>query len=484
MPSPKYGSLGAALMPACPKPAVKAATDKAGTLPSGTSTPVPHQPVTVKPAVFKPSVPTKPASESPAPKASASKPCDISELSVNCGHSKKRQATGNGVLQIVPKTRQIAEKYSAKFFSLVEVSGDYARGGQDQLDILVKSMDGKASGRKEICLKRTDTPPSDGEWISGERRTETIQATKSPGIWLAAAQPVIYVVHGRGCTDDNMHRVAVEVFPSEEYGLDVSVEGFRKYYEEWNMYLELFNKATFGAVDITQTMQPPTGKFRLSLGWKENDDYRAYYNADIGAALDPVWGTAFTGKISFTTLIATASGGPLAGAIAKLIAKRADGYLSITLGFAVSITGNFRAKRFTLPETKWTCTGSTKFAGKGSFTVALGVKATVWTICVKIEGRISTDLILSAEYEVSDHGIKTAPKLTFGEIWFKIIIIRGTHEEEEKPSDEALEAGSQAVGPAGAGENRWDKPAYSCRLREKEELTFAPWQIVRWGAEK
>lgn len=397
------------------------------------------------------------------PRCAPTKPCDIVDLKLYCGDRGEPYAVTSQkgtVLQVVPSKGVKKVCDSVKYFGLVECSRTKTSGGVDDVTAVVVSQDGQAAGRKEICFKRSASPPGESEWVSAQRKTEQIKSTPSEAAWLADVTPEEYSIFGRGCVDGSERNLTLQVFPSEQYELKIAVTLFKKYYDQWNMYIKLFAGATFGAVEITQKMKPPEGVITVNTGWKEEKNKPlAYYDVEVLAGLDPWWGGSIEISVSILTLVATCAS-PLAVVLARVAKKLVDGYVSVEVGISTSLKAGWHGKQYYLES--FQNSGEFKITGKGEIVLTIGVKANLWVLEVRLEGKATTELEIAGTLEGSARGLEVDGSFTYGEIKIKFVTVWSAYDAEEKDLDDDGAA----------------KTGKEYTLRPKDEVPFGPWPLI------
>jgi hypothetical protein len=371
--------------------------------------------------------------------ASDTHTCIINELMVE---EKKtgRKPSSESLLQVVPKAT--ATKSSEVKWHGFQVTLEKEYEGRAAIKSNLK-LDG-AEG--ESCYRHSITGITQG-WESIE--TKTFDITGLPEelhkLWSAKATPRKKYIKGRGC-DGATKTVTLEVYPDQQYSAEVSLDAFGDWMEavkeSWkNFGLSILN---LSPVEISPEIQGPKGYLKASWGWQENDDWRAYFQFEADAGLDPVLGVAIDVKLSVVKLAATAAGIP--PPINSFIAEHiADILLSAGVEGKATLSGEPRGRRFTTG--KWESSAEATFAVSGALIFALMARiGSKYVISVSIQGSVETRLIGESKSELDSKGLFITPVIKINPFTAKIkvrlrafVVISKSKEKKWTPWKEEYE---------------------------------------------
>jgi type VI secretion system secreted protein VgrG len=312
----------------------------------------------------------------------SSKPCGIGELDVTCSH--KRKPGPNQILQVVPDTE--ATDKIEKAWGPVTVTLTKKYKGKDEVTAKVESKEPGASGRKQLACLDTASSPSESEWKSkSEDKYPMLPAGPDDDMWPINAAPKIHHVFGRGC-DDVFQTVTIESYPSQQYSVELSTKFFEDWVKTVNKGWEEWGDKIMGVspVELKPKLTGPKGKASLSWGWKEDKDWRAYFEiaADIG--LDPILGVGIEVEVSLVKVAGASAGIP------PCITDLAHEHLA-----DIFVTGGAEVKGcFTGgPRGRFYATGEERIIGEATLSIE-------GKLSLKLTGRVGSDYIASASVNV------------------------------------------------------------------------------------
>ncbi|MCC5786826.1 MAG: type VI secretion system tip protein VgrG [Phycisphaerales bacterium] len=228
----------------------------------------------------------QPDDPSKVPLAESEKPCGIKELTVvdpekgDSGPTQRKPGPGN-VLQIVASASTV-EAFSRSVGEYVKIGGQRKTGGDDEIEIKVIAQDDSSKGKREISVSRSSTPT---DWQGKPSLKEKIRPPSNDELWPSKASPDVYYIHGRGC-DEMFQTIRVESFPSQQYELTVETERLSKAVSAVTDKISQWVKSIAGDLWSIKTKML-VGKFTGSWGWKEADDWQAFFAGSVTAAFDP-----------------------------------------------------------------------------------------------------------------------------------------------------------------------------------------------------
>lgn len=361
------------------------------------------------PWVPPPSVPTGPVPVPVcAPPPVSTKPCGIGELSVNCGHSAARTPGPSRVLQVVTTEGQQAVKYQEKWDNGRSASIKVAKGGSETIVATVRPVDPAADGRKQTSLSRKSTSPAN--WVDGASARHTLACHPNDDLWPINASPELYYIFGRGC-DGTAQTYTIQAFPSQQYEVNFSAEAFKDWIEPANKWLkkltERFNAN--GAANLKIQLEPAKGSLTGKWGWKEDSDWRAYFNVEILIGLKPIIGLSVEFKVSAAVVGLSALGVP--PPIGKVLADNlADLFVFVKATATVFAEGGPAARFYGTGEEKFTGRGYVGADGKLDF--GLGVRVgSDYLMAAELRGQGSTKLTAQGEFTLKREGLYVGPKV-------------------------------------------------------------------------
>lgn len=396
--------------------------------------------------------------EEPPPAKKGTKPCSLSFIKVSCEHKpngKTRYSGPGEILEVVPTaSKDVSSNYDWLEMTPIKVKG----GGTDTITIAITSKDNQDNGKKESCIKASSADPADSDWKPGPTGKYAVKAPTEKDWWPYYAQPETHYVHGRGC-DDTAHSRQIDVFPSQQFTFELDQEVVDNWKKEFKDGVVAFlrtklcqkikkeaasvaKEKAMGLKDRFFKKSPPKPaplaaappeepeekpeeegdelgiklddckpKLTLTWGWKEEDDWRAYYLAKIEGKLDPLFGWRAKYEFSLGKLVLAGFGivPPLSDLVTKVIAD-------ITLIFSAKITFVVAAavvhKRYT--DNSIINTGSTSVTGKGIFGIALAVRVgSKYLVGVVVSAGGETTLTAVAAFEIDADGVFFVPKLAY-----------------------------------------------------------------------
>jgi hypothetical protein len=261
----------------------------------------------------------------------------------------------------------------------VTVKEEYA--GKDKIDCSVNLLNNKSSS----CFYITD---ESGELVNEKSRQITLKGNDAKKLdkWPIDASPEITTIQGHGC-DKAGKTVNIECFPSQYYTVQGDLSIFKFWSDKVNEGWEQWGKSIFSMspVELAPKITPPSGSFSANWGWKENKDWRAYYNVSSDFGLNPILGIEIKIILSMGTLALTAAGIP--PNISKLAAEHIlDIQLSAAANCKASLTGK--------PAGKFFADGTKELTGEGKFSTEGGV-------ALELLARAGSDYIVSVALSVS-----------------------------------------------------------------------------------
>ena len=309
--------------------------------------------------------------------------CTASNLALSCSHSGR--LIGNSkVIQIVPTPDRTASNKVSLLGVTVEVKRKY--GGADSINGKLTLVGDKLGS----CPKMRD---EQGNWRNTNNLEVKIKAKDedAQGLWVKNDSPKVYNIAGKGCAGDVLER-KVEVYPSQYYSVEGKLDIFQQYVKEINKAWESWGKSIFNLspVSLNPKLKGPAGSFEAGWGWKENDDWRSYFDVTASFGLNPILGVEIEISISMVKLAMTSAGIP--PPLQSLTTEHlADLMVFGSAGCKGSLLGSPHAKFFTDNSDK--IDGEAIFEIEGA--VKLGLRGKVGSKYV-----VSAELILSGETKV------------------------------------------------------------------------------------
>jgi type VI secretion system secreted protein VgrG len=365
----------------------------------------------------------------PPPPPTSTKPCGIKDIVVKCGH-KGRTAGAEGILQVVATAKSATS--IGKEFGKVAVEAKVTKGGEEQLTIEIRPMEGLSPGRRQSAILRAAAPPSDDQWKGNDApRNAPVSPPSNDDLWAGAAEPDRYYVYGRGC-DDVMRSCIVESFPSQQTEFSVSLDPFKKLSESITKWLDEHCKKSWGDVTLGVSAKLPSGKIKGSCGWKEEEDWRAYFAATVGVEIT-VFELKVTGKWNLrdtairATLTAVGVPPPITQLIFEIkeeIAEANDGedvmdylaqiFVELSLTGAPKLSGELTKKMYA-SGTGDTLSGDVKGAGEVTLELKLVCQVgseKLWNY-VKLEGKATTGVSFNVAFALQKDGLWAVPTIEF-----------------------------------------------------------------------
>lgn len=303
--------------------------------------------------------------------------CTIDKLSATCSHGRKNSA--KGILQVVPtQTKTRMEEYELMG---VKITLKEQYSGTDEIDCALTLSNNKGSG----CFHITDESK---QIVNASSSKVPIDGTNGKKLdkWPIDASPQITEIQGHGC-DNAGETIKVESFPNQYYTVQGELTIFKEWEKNVNKQWEAWAKKFFDVspVSLQPKLTGPTGSFSANWGWKEDDDWRSYYNVSANFGLSTILGVEIKIVVSMGTLAYTAAGLP--PNIAKLAADHiADLRLSAGASCKASLLGE--------PQGKFYPDNTKEVSGKAEFSAEGGV-------ALEILVRAGSDYIISAELSIS-----------------------------------------------------------------------------------
>lgn len=313
--------------------------------------------------------------------------CSITDLIATCSHG--RSSDSNNLLQIVASTsKSKSEEYELMGIK-VTLKKEYT--GEDTVNCNASFENSQSSG----CYQITD--------INNKYKTQSASKLKfenkdneTSSRWPINSSPKKLTVSGKGC-DNKIKSTRIEMYPNQYFTVEANISVFQEWVKEINKAWEDWGSKIFDLtpVDITPKLTGPAGSFSANWGWKEDQNWKAYYNVAANFGLNPIFGVEIKIMLSIGRLAMTAAGIP--PTLSKLTADHlADIQLSAAAGCKGTLMGS--------PIAKFYSDGTNKFSGEGKFTVE-------GNVVLEILGRVGSDYVISAELSVSGETKVTAEDL-------------------------------------------------------------------------
>lgn len=327
----------------------------------------------------KSAIPSTAHSESqPAEQEATCGICSASSLVTTCSHNA-RQANQNGLIQVVPSPNT-AKAHEVSLLG-VKVTAKTEYGGTDKL----KSKLELTGNKRNDCYQLSSRP---GEW-QPQQETETIvkgAPADETRKWLANASPTIAQIQGKGCSG-NPQTTTVECYPNTTYTVEGNLDIFGDWVKKVNKAWEDWGKKVFAIspVELKPKLVGPTGSFSATWGWKEDQNWQAYYDVALGFGLNPIFEASIELSCSMTKLAGTSAGIP--PSLSSFAAEHiADIVVFAGAGAKGTLIGSPHAKLY--PDGTRKVDGEAKFNVEGK--VNLGIR-----------GRMGSDYIVSASLSLS-----------------------------------------------------------------------------------
>ncbi|MFL0809238.1 MAG: hypothetical protein K6L76_02370 [Agarilytica sp.] len=301
--------------------------------------------------------------------------CEIEKLDISCGHG--RFASRDGIIQVVPDPDKNTTHAIEMFGVKVSVGKKY--GGKEKIKSVL-SLDGN---KLSDCHNITGT---DGEVREIASLTEIIEFPgEKTEKWLAETVPKEYLVAGRGCSGSSK-TVRIQTYPSDTYTVSGELKIFKDWADKVNEAWEDWGKKVFNLapIDIKPEVQGPAGSFSASWGWKEDKDWKTYYDLSLNFGLNPILGIAISLKVSLAKIGLTALGMP--PIVAEFAANHlADIFLTAGASCQGSLVGAPHYKFF--PDGTEQATGDAKFSVEGAVLLA-------------VSARVGSDYVVSCQADI------------------------------------------------------------------------------------
>ncbi|MCW8935131.1 MAG: hypothetical protein OQK98_10440 [Gammaproteobacteria bacterium] len=303
--------------------------------------------------------------------------CTIKTLTAKCKHGRTQNE--KGILQVVPtpvKTR--SEEYELMGVK-VTLKEEYA--GDDEIECSVDLQNNKS----DACFYITDET---NELVNKQSSKIIVKGENKKKLekWPIDASPEKTSIQGHGC-DKAGKTIYIESYPSQYYTIQGDLSIFKVWTDSVNEGWETWGKSIFSLspVELAPKITPPTGSFSANWGWKENNDWKAYYNVSSDFGLNPILGVEIKVILSMGTLALTAAGIP--PNVAKLAAEHLlDIQLSAAANCKASLTGK--------PAGKFYTDGSKEITGEAKFSTEGGV-------VLELLARAGSDYVVSVSLSVS-----------------------------------------------------------------------------------
>lgn len=304
--------------------------------------------------------------------------CHASSLVVNCGHSGRSIGQSN-VIQIVPTPNRTSSDKVSVMGVTIEVQRQY--GGSDEINGKLSLVDDKLGS----CPNMKDEK---GEWANTDNLNLEIKAVQenSPNLWAINDPPEVYSIAGKGCTGSTLEKT-IEVYPNHYYSIEGKLDIFREWEKEVNKAWEDWGKSIFdiSPVSLKPKLTGPAGSFKAGWGWKENNDWRSYFDVTADFGLNPILGVEIEISVSLVKLAMTSAGIP--PTLQSLTTEHlADLQVFGGAGCKGKVQGSPHGKFF--PD------GSHEIDGEARFEIEGGVK-------LGLRGKLGSKYIVSAELILS-----------------------------------------------------------------------------------
>jgi len=313
--------------------------------------------------------------------------CSVEVLESVCSHN--RSSSSDNLLQIVASTdRSHSEEYELMG---IKVTLKKEFGGVEEVTCTTSLKDNQSTG----CFQITDV---NNKYITSNETVITIKNEESDtnSKWPINASPKKFTISSRGC-DNKVKTTRIEKFPNHYFTVEANVSIFQDWVKNVNKAWQDWGSKIFdiSPVEITPKLTGPAGSFSANWGWKEDTNWKAYYNVSANFGLKPLFGVEVKIMVSMTKLALTSTGVP--PNFAKLAAEHlAD--------IQVSSTGHCKGTLTGSPKGKFYPDGTKKITGEGKFTVEGGVN-------LELLGRVGSDYVISAELSISGESKVTAEDL-------------------------------------------------------------------------
>ena len=309
--------------------------------------------------------------------------CTATSLTTTCSHDG-RKAGPSGILQVVASPNTTSTKEVAMLGAKVTLKAE--SGGSDKITSKLALQGNKS----DSCFKIT-TP--DGKQVSGSSTSFAIDSPSNPSNskWLAKATPTVSKVSGKGCSG-SPQTITIESYPNTTYSIEGNLDIFKDWVEKVNKAWGDWGKRIFDVspVSLTPKLTGPTGSFSGTWGWKEDKDWKAYYDASFAFGLNPIMEVGIELNCSMTKLAGTSAGIP--PSLSSLAAEHmADIIVFAGAGCKGTLLGSPHVKLY--PDGHRVIDGEAKFNVEGK--VTLGIRGRIGSDYV-----VSASLILSGETKV------------------------------------------------------------------------------------
>lgn len=309
---------------------------------------------------------------SPEPVEEVCGVCVAKSFVVQCGH--KRAPGPDNKIQVVPSPDSTASREIALMGVKVEVKREF--GGKEVISGALSLKNNKFSS----CFETTNTR---GAWVTGANAKVQVEGNTEdePELWPINAAPTLSVIKGKGCSGAPKS-VTIETFPNQYHSVEGQLDIFQDWAKKVNEGWETWGKKFFdlSPVSLTPKVTGPTGSFAAAWGWKENSDWRAYYDINASFGLNPILGVEIEIAVSLVKVGLAAAGIP--PSLSDLGTKHlADINVFGSAGCKGMLTGS--------PHAKYFADGSSEYDGQAKFTIEGAVK-------IGLRGRIGSDYVVSA----------------------------------------------------------------------------------------
>lgn len=311
-------------------------------------------------------------------------PCGLDKFVVACEHNG-RSAGSENLLEIVATPRASEEEnyiFGPEEVASITVQIKHDHGGDDAVKATLTTSGAGCKEKISFEGAGLDVP----EWKQGKERIEKLkvetlyQAQKGVCLLsLSRVSPSKYTVKGK--TSRQQKSITVYQYPSDQISYGVKVDGLSYIAKNLNDSMEKWGENFFGwsPAKLVPKIVTPAGSLKGSYGWKEDQDWRVFYEILCEAGLDPLIG--FELKVEVSLLACAGASVGIPPVVTKFAGKHlADILVGCGVGIGGKIVGNISKQKYTNSQTKYK--GKLALAIEGSFSVGL-------------TARVGSDYILS-----------------------------------------------------------------------------------------
>lgn len=345
-------------------------------------------------------------------------PCGIDKFVVSCEHNG-RSAGSEKLLEIVA-TPQVFEEENRIFgpeeFASITVHIKHDHGGEDAVKASLTTSGGGC--KEKIFFEGAGLNVS--EWKQGKERTEKLKVKSSYDVQkgvrllsLSHVAPVKYTVKGK--TSQQEKSITVYQYPSDQISYGVKVDGLSYIAKNLNDSIEKWGETFFSwsPAKLVPKIATPAGSLKGSYGWKEDKDWRVYYETLCEAGLDPLIG--FELKVEVSLLACAGASVGIPPVVTKFAGKHlADILVGCGVGIGGKIVGNISRQKYTNSQTNYK--GKLALAFEGSVSVGLTARVGsdyIISVAASGEGKVTiandNEVLFSAEKISFQPSIKLKP---------------------------------------------------------------------------